>query len=83
MKVGPKGQVVIPKIFRESLRMGPGSEVFISEEEGRLVVEKPQMDPIAVFRAIAAKGKNVKIDPDKSYDEMMEERWKKWKNRHT
>ncbi len=79
MKVGPKGQVVIPKIFRENLKIGPGSEVEMSVVDSKLVVERHDIDPIAVFRSIAAKmkGKKIKIDSDRYYNERMEERWKR------
>lgn len=37
-KVGPKGQVVIPKELREALGIRPGDEVTFSQEADHLVV---------------------------------------------
>jgi len=38
--VSEKGQVTIPKEFREKLGITPGSEVEFEEEDGKLVVRK-------------------------------------------
>ena len=38
-RVGPKGHVVIPKLFREQLGIAPGDEVEFSLEDGVLRVE--------------------------------------------
>ncbi|NHX37107.1 MULTISPECIES: AbrB/MazE/SpoVT family DNA-binding domain-containing protein [Halolamina] len=43
-KVDSKGRVVLPQELRERLDIGPGEEVDIHEENGRLVVE-PERDP--------------------------------------
>lgn len=40
-KVGERGQVTIPKEFRERFGIRGGDEVVIHEEEGKLVIEKP------------------------------------------
>jgi AbrB family looped-hinge helix DNA binding protein len=42
-KVDSKGRVVLPQELRERLDIGPGEEVEIHEEDGRLVVE-PERD---------------------------------------
>ncbi|MDK2464779.1 MAG: AbrB/MazE/SpoVT family DNA-binding domain-containing protein [Candidatus Korarchaeota archaeon] len=43
-RVGPKGQIVIPKIIREFLGMEPGTEVLLEVQEDRLII-RPSMDP--------------------------------------
>ena len=43
-KVGPKGQVVIPKALREELGLRPGDEVSFSKEEGGVLVEPVRDD---------------------------------------
>jgi AbrB family looped-hinge helix DNA binding protein len=40
MKVGSKGQVVIPRVFRSTLKIYPGSRVIIRLENVRVVVEE-------------------------------------------
>jgi AbrB family looped-hinge helix DNA binding protein len=39
-KVGPKGQVVIPKEIRDHLGIHPGDEVIFIEDEGGVRVER-------------------------------------------
>ena len=38
-KVGPKGQVVIPKIFRDELGIEPGDEVEVSLSENGVLIQ--------------------------------------------
>lgn len=37
--VALKGQLLIPKSIRDALRLGPGSELLVSLEAGRVVLE--------------------------------------------
>jgi AbrB family looped-hinge helix DNA binding protein len=39
-KVGPKGQVVLPKAMRDRLGIQPGDEVLFDEGDGEIVVRK-------------------------------------------
>lgn len=59
MKVGPKGQVVIPHEFRHVLHIYPGSRVLFKLKDNKLEIEKPPIDAVSVFRE-TAKGD---IDP--------------------
>ncbi|MBI2583939.1 MAG: AbrB/MazE/SpoVT family DNA-binding domain-containing protein [Candidatus Aenigmarchaeota archaeon] len=78
MKIGPKGQVVIPKIFRKAMGFHPGSTVVFELEDHKLLIEKPAVEADKIFESIAKsinfKGK---IDPHEAYEEEMEHRWKK------
>lgn len=40
VRVGPKGQVVIPKRIRDRLGIGPGDEVRVSESDGEARVRR-------------------------------------------
>ncbi len=39
-KVGPKGQVVLPKSIRKRLGISPGDEVHVEEEAGHIEIRK-------------------------------------------
>ena len=41
LKVGPKGQIVIPKVFREAYGIKEGGEVIVEPTEEGLVIKKP------------------------------------------
>ena len=53
MKVGPKGQVVIPRIIRKALKIEPGSKVTFTLEDNKVILEKPVFDAVAVFQRVA------------------------------
>jgi AbrB family looped-hinge helix DNA binding protein len=76
MKVGPKGQVVIPRVFRKSLGIGPGSTVVFELRGNEILIEKPRRNIVKNFERIAKSGKSMKIKPHE-YEEELEERWKK------
>jgi AbrB family looped-hinge helix DNA binding protein len=74
MKVGPKGQVVIPRTMRKVLKIEPGSKVLFTLEDDRLILKKPSFDAVAVFRRIAEQIRsNEKISPHE-YEEELEQR---------
>ena len=75
MKVGPKGQVVIPKAFRKSLGLHPGNKVIFTLTEEGLLLEKPREDTVAIFKEIANSGKTVKVKPHE-YVEQLEKRYR-------
>lgn len=49
-KVGPKGQVVLPKAMRERLGIHPGDEVRFDEGEGEITVRKAETKAEIVAR---------------------------------
>ncbi|MEM3154316.1 MAG: AbrB/MazE/SpoVT family DNA-binding domain-containing protein [Candidatus Woesearchaeota archaeon] len=64
-KVGPKGQVVIPKVFRDEYKIAPGSMVTFIEKEGELIVKKEEkINAAHAFEQIAKSigKKSVKIN---------------------
>ncbi|MEI7746272.1 MAG: AbrB/MazE/SpoVT family DNA-binding domain-containing protein [Actinomycetota bacterium] len=44
-KVGPKGQVVVPKEIRDQVGLDPGTEVLVSYEHGAAVIRAIGMVP--------------------------------------
>ncbi len=74
MTVGPKGQVVIPSAMRKALKIHPGSKVVFKLEADHAIVEKQEMDSVAVFEQVALKGKNVRRISPHDYEGELEER---------
>jgi AbrB family looped-hinge helix DNA binding protein len=77
MKVGPKGQVVIPSVFRSVLKISPGSKVVVRLEDDRVVVEKKKIPDVALeFEKMAKRGRSTRrIDPH-AYEKELQERLK-------
>ena len=77
VKVGKKGQVVIPKVMRTALKIEPGSKVIFTLEDNKVII-KPFFDAVAVFQRIAKETNyNKEIDPHRAYEEELEERRKR------
>ncbi|MBS7626587.1 AbrB/MazE/SpoVT family DNA-binding domain-containing protein [Candidatus Bathyarchaeota archaeon] len=74
MKVGPKGQVVIPKALRKALKIHPGSKVIFRLEGDRVVLQKLDIDAVSLFERIAKKGPSIKQISTHLYEEELEER---------
>lgn len=78
MTIGPKGQVVIPRIFRKTMGLSPGSKVVFQIENNKLVIEKPETKTEEILAQIAKSGKKMKnMHPHEAYEEELEERWKR------
>jgi AbrB family looped-hinge helix DNA binding protein len=74
MKVGPKGQIVIPSAMRKALKIESGSKVLVRLEDNQVIVKKPTFDAVAVFQRVAKSGKSIsKINPH-AYEEELDER---------
>ncbi|WP_202319189.1 AbrB/MazE/SpoVT family DNA-binding domain-containing protein [Archaeoglobus neptunius] len=46
VRVGPKGQIVIPKVIRERLGIEPGNLLLIDERNGKIVIERSDVDEL-------------------------------------
>jgi AbrB family looped-hinge helix DNA binding protein len=44
-RMGPKGQVVIPKPIRDHLHIAPGDALIVREDEGAVRISKAGADP--------------------------------------
>lgn len=74
-KVGQKGQVVIPKDIREKLGIKPNTEVFFTEKDDKVIIEKKNKKPLSeISRELEDEIPNKKF---KSSDKAYEERLKK------
>ena len=75
MRVGPKGQVVIPKVLRDIFKIGPGTEVTFSVEAERVVMRATRTDTAHVFESIAKAGKTVRrLLPHAAYERELRRR---------
>jgi len=75
-RIGPKGQIVVPKVFRESLGIEPGDEILMEMKEGELSI-RPAVDPkrfVEDFCSISKGKLTRKIDLKKILEEEVEER---------
>jgi len=74
MKVGPKGQVVIPRALRRALRIHPGSKVIFKLEGNKAVLQKPEIDSVGVLEKIARKGPSIARVSPHLYEEELSAR---------
>jgi AbrB family looped-hinge helix DNA binding protein len=72
MRVGPKGQVVIPASLRQAMKIGPGSEIVFRLEKDKVIIDIPKIeDPVQTLENIALKGKSVsRLDVHSYRDEI-------------
>ncbi len=73
-RIGPKGQVVIPKHLRDEFHLAPGDEVVVATDGERVVITPAPEDPIAFFEAMAKKegGRRPRLGPHESERELAE-----------
>ncbi len=75
VKVNEKGQIVIPKVFRDSYGIEPGSEITLGEKNNELVIGKKMAKAEWVsFLNSFPKINMGKIDSDADYAEELENR---------
>ena len=78
MRMGPKGQVVIPKHFRDDFGLKSGEEVMMDYTGKEIVIKKTASNIAEIARMIAMSGKREKITPEKLkalYEQEIEERY--------
>jgi AbrB family looped-hinge helix DNA binding protein len=76
-RVGQKGQIVIPKVIREFLAVGPGDAVIL-EVRGREVLIRPRVEPVKFVEDFCLTGGRKlgdKIDLEKLLEEEVEGRF--------
>jgi len=75
MRVGPKGQVVIPKVLRDAFKIGPGTEVTFSIDAERIILRATRTDAADVFDRIAKAGSLIrKFSPHSAYERELRKR---------
>ena len=75
MVIGPKGQVVIPQVFRKAFKLTPGKKVIFKTLNDKLVIEVSPRDVVSIFKRTALKVKKLKkIHPHSAYNDELTER---------
>ncbi len=75
VRMSTKGQIVIPKIFRDSNKMYPQEEFIIKIEQGKVIIEKQEGDIVEKLREFAReaarlrKGKKFVYDKEEFYEQ--------------
>jgi len=75
-KIGPKGQIVIPKVVRDYVGIKPGDTVVIEVREGEIVII-PGRDPrefVEGFCSVVKEKLAEKIDLERLIESEVEER---------
>jgi len=76
-KIGQKGQIVIPKVVRESAGIKPGDEIVMEIREKEVVI-KPGMDPegfVESFCSVTGNKLTKKVDLERLLEQEVEERF--------
>jgi len=76
-KIGQKGQIVIPKVVRESVGIKPGDEIVMEIREKEVVI-KPGMDPeefVESFCSVTGNKLTKKVDLERLLEQEVEERF--------
>lgn len=75
VRIGSKGQIVIPKIFRQAYKFYPEQEVVIKNDKEGVLIKKQDEDIVERLREIAnkaakrRKGKKFKYDKMEFYEQ--------------
>ncbi len=75
VRLGPKGQLLIPKILREHYKLFPNQEAIIKDKEEGILISRSQKDRIEIIEKIAEeaaknrKNKKVNIDNHAIYEQ--------------
>ncbi|MEK6825146.1 MAG: AbrB/MazE/SpoVT family DNA-binding domain-containing protein [Nanoarchaeota archaeon] len=75
VKLGPKGQILIPKILREHYKIFPNQEAIIKDKEEGILITRSQKDPIEIIEKIVEeatknrKNKKVSVNAHAIYEQ--------------
>lgn len=78
LKIGPKGQILIPQYMREAIGMVPGGEIMVEMTPQGVLIEKPKDNLIEFIQEFRKSGPMAK-DFKKIYEEQLKQRYKRFK----
>ena len=67
--VGEKGQIVIPKKIRESLKIGKGTKLIVSEDKDKITIKPVKLDEKHMLMLLSESSLK------KTWDNPYDERW--------
>ncbi|MHA2276405.1 MAG: AbrB/MazE/SpoVT family DNA-binding domain-containing protein [Candidatus Kariarchaeaceae archaeon] len=70
-KITKKGQITIPKAYRELLNLHTGESVIFTLENGNLILKKAEADPLSQLVGI---GKNI-LEPNLKLQKKLRNEW--------
>lgn len=79
--VGPKGQILVPKILRNEYGIDPKDKVVLKEEKEGILIKKQHTDAVNVFRSIAKGLPKVKKIDIFFHEKELHEKWLKARNK--
>ena len=68
VRIGSKGQIVIPKIFRQAYKFYPEQEVIIQNEKEGVLIKIQEEDVVEKLKAIAVRAAKQRKGKKFSYD---------------
>jgi AbrB family looped-hinge helix DNA binding protein len=76
-RVGTKGQVVIPKSFRDALGIKAGEDINMTIEDDKVIIERQAHDIKQRLQQISKHAEGEIQSSDEAYEAMRQERWTK------
>ena len=78
--VGPKGQILVPKILRNEYGIDPKDKVVLKEEKEGILIKKQKADSVSIFRSIAKNPPKAKKTGIFFHERELHEKWLKARN---
>lgn len=81
VQVGPKGQILVPKILRKEYGIDPRDKVALKEEKEGILIKKQKTDAVSIFRSIAKSPPKARKFDIQFHEKEVYEKWQKAENK--